>query len=364
MDGHLVQRGKRKTWYLVFDAPRNPGEQRKQKKVRIGNVPKTQALAKKREILQKVDRGEWVDERADVKVEAFFESWLDAIRPNIAATTHARYSGLVRRHFVPVIGDLMLRKVTPEHVRKIDRSLVEKKLTPRTRLHAHRALHTAFTWAVKENRNMLEENVVGLVRAPKVESRSVSPFSHEKVRAVIEAVRGTRLEAPVIFASLTGLRRGELLALKWQYVNLEGGSVFVAESLEHTRAHGVRFKAPKSVKSRASLPLAPECVELLRRHKAEQEEAKASPYHADLGLVFPNPDGTPWPPDSFSVQFGRLVSAAGCKGFRLHDLRHGFATLMLAGGVSLKEVSSYDIRRNRSRSVPTPTLLWGRCGQR
>lgn len=355
MEGRLFQRGKRKTWYLVFDLPKKPGEKRKQQFVRIGNLPRTQALAKKREILQKLDRGEWVDERADLKVEKFFESWLDAIEPNIAATTHARYKGLVNRYFVPVIGDVMLRKVTPEDVRKNRPQARRDKALASARLHAHRALHTAFTWQSKRTVNMLEENVVSLVRAPKVESRTVSPFSHDKVKAVIDAVRGTRLEAPVVFASLTGLHRGELLALKWQYVNLDEGSIFVAESLEHTRARGVRFKAPKSVKSRASVPLAPECVELLRRHKDEQKESKrkAAAFYADLDLVFPNPDGAPWPPDSFSVQFGRLVKGAGCQGFRLHDLRHGFASLMLAGGVSLKEVSG--LLRHSSESLTLST---------
>jgi integrase len=209
---------------------------------------------------------------------------------------------------------------------------------------------------------MLKENVVSLVRAPKVESRSVSPFSHDKVRTVINAVRGSRLEAPVIFASLRGLRRGELLALKLRYVNLDEGAVFVAESLEHTRAHGVRFKAPKPFRSRAAVPLAPECVELLRPHKTQQEEVqrKAGGCYADRDLVFPNPDGSPWPPDSFSVQFGKLVRAAGCEGFRLHDLRHSFATLMLAGGVSLKEVSG--LLRHSSESLTLSTYAYVTVG--
>lgn len=305
-------------------------------------MPKNHAVARKREILRQFDNGTWREERPDRTVEEFLKSWLDATRYRVAATTHARYSGLVSRYFVPVIGGTLLRNVTPEHIRKIDRTLVEQGLSPQTRLHAHRALHTAFAFAVEEE-GLLEQNVISKVRAPKVESRTVTSISHDKVRAVLTAVHGTRLEAPVVLASLTGLRRGELLAVRWKNVRLDGDkpALHVTQALEHTRAHGVRFKAPKSEKSRRLVPLAPESVTLLRSHKARQDEIKsrAGAAYADNDLVFPNPDGAPWPPDSFSVQFGKLTRLAGCEGFRLHDLRHGFATLMLADGVSLKEVS-------------------------
>jgi integrase len=343
MKGHLRQRGKRGVWYLYFDEARERGKKREQQGIRLGTMPKNRALARMREILREVDQGTWVKKREDINVSDFLIRWLDANKDRIAPTTYARYSGLVSLHFVPEIGSVMLRKVTPDHIRQIDRRLVEKKLSARSRLHAYRALHTAFTWGVRENQGMLEENVVRRVKAPSIPDSAVSPFTHEKVRDVLEAVRGTRLEIPVIVAAVTGLRRGELLALKWGTVNLEGASpsLYVEKALEHTRAYGIRFKAPKTAKSRAVLPLAPDCVTLLLQHREEQREVKATGgvAYRDLDLVFPNPDGAPWPPDSFSVQFGRLVRSAGCQGFRLHDLRHGFATLMLASGVNVKEVS-------------------------
>ena len=343
MEGHLIQRGKRGVWYLSFDLPRERGAKREQQYIRLGTMPKGHAVARKREILRKVDQGTWVKKSEDISVSAFLTRWLDATKDHLAATTYARYSGLVSLHFVPEIGDVMLRKVTPDHVRQIDRRLVQRKLSARSRLHAYRALHTAFTWAVRENQGMLEENVVARVKAPKVDSTGITPFSLEKMTDVLDAVTGTRLEAPVVLASLTGLRRGELLALKWRTVCLDGPSpsLYVEKSMEHTRAYGVRFKVPKTQKSMALVPLAPECVALLLQHKEKQDavRATAGEAYSDLDLVFPNPDGAPWPPDSFSVQFGRLARAAGCEGFRLHDLRHGFATLMLADGVSIKEVS-------------------------
>jgi integrase len=160
----------------------------------------------------------------------------------------------------------------------------------------------------------------------------------DKVRFLIEFSKGSRLEVPVALAAVTGLRRGELLALRWANVDLQRGSVFVAESLEQTKM-GVRFKAPKSKSSRRFIPLACEAVELLRGYRDAQEDArKCAPFYVDRDLVFCNPDGQPWPPDTFTVQFAQLAKNIGMKGFRFHDLRHAFASLTLADGTSIKEV--------------------------
>lgn len=158
-----------------------------------------------------------------------------------------------------------------------------------------------------------------------------------------------------MLAVLTGLRRGELLALKWGTVDLARGSLYVAEAVEHTRRHGVRFKSPKSRTSRRVVPLAPECVERLRLHKETQDDlrAKAGQVYSNLDLVFPSPDGSPWLPDSFSVQFARVARTADCKGFRLRDLRHAFATLTLADGVSIREVS--DLLGHSSKALTLST---------
>lgn len=116
-------------------------------------------------------------------------------------------------------------------------------------------------------------------------------------------------------------------------------SLFVAESLEQTRKTGIRFKAPKSKSSRRFIPLAPEAVGILRGYRNTQDDAKKrAPFYVDNDLVFCNPDGQPWPPDTFTVQFAELAKGVGMKGFRFHDLRHAFASLTLADGRPIKEV--------------------------
>ncbi len=352
MEGFLYQRGKAKTWYLRYDVPTAPGEKRRQKNMRIGAMSKADAEVHKRKILRRIDEGTMVEDRASLTVEKFLSSWLDASRERLATTTHVRYADLVKRHVLPVVGQLRLSKVAPEHVRSVYVAAREKGLSNQTCLHVHRVLHTAFAYAVREER-ILKENVVSRVKAPRPDQRELQTMSRDKVKLLIVAARGTRLELPVALGALTGLRRGELLALRWRNVDLQKASFFVVESLEQTRRHGVRFKAPKSRSSRRFVPLSPDCVELLSLHKGQQDalRAQAGRAYAENDLVFCNSDGSPWPPDTFSVQFGKLAASVGLKGFRFHDMRHAFASITLADGVSIKEVQTL-----MGHSSPTVTL--------
>jgi integrase len=196
---------------------------------------------------------------------------------------------------------------------------------------------------VREER-ILRENPVARVKAPQPEVRELEPMSYEKVKLLIEGSIGTRLELPVKIDALTGLRRGELLALRWKNVIVDNakGSIFITESLEQTRRNGVRFKPPKSKSSRRFIPLALECVELLQAHRAEQKKVKvrAGLAYSDNDLVFCNADGSPWPPDTFTAQFGKLRDLVGLHSFRFQDVRHAFASLTLANGTPIKNVQA------------------------
>jgi integrase len=356
MKGHLVERrGKRgRVWYLVFDVPRERDAKREQQRVRLGSMPRSHAVAAARKALREVDEGTWIKRRRELTVEQFVRCWLEAIKYDVATNTHVRYTGLMKQHVIPRVGKVQIAKLAPQHLTRIYQAVRAKGLAPQTALHVHRALHTALNYGVKVTKD-LSENVASRLKAPRVERRVGTSITPEKVCTLMEAARGTRLEVPVMLAALTGLRRGELLALKWKTLFLDKESLYVEEALAHTRGHGVAFKAPKSRTSRRVVPLAPESVALLRAHKKAQDAVKteASEAYVDMDLVFPNHDGAPWPPDSLSVQFSKLARAAGCQGFRFHDLRHAFATLTLADGVSIREVS--DLLGHSSKALTLST---------
>jgi integrase len=340
MEGYLYQRGKvKKTWYLRYGEPTLPDRKRRTRNVRIGCMSKSKAEARKREILREYDEGTSQERVSSPSVAQFLSSWLEVRRHNLAPTTFIRYKRMVKHDVIPVIGTVQLLKVQIEHIERIHAVARKRGLSERSCLHIHRMLHTAFRDAVRKKKVL--QNVVSLAEAPTPVERELVPMSRDRVRLLIAAARGSRLEVPVAVSSVTGLRRGEILALKWRNIDLDKGSLFVAESLEQTREYGLRFKCPKSKSSRRFVPLSPECVELLHSHKAEQDAAKGSSAYCydDQDLVFSNPDGSPWPPDTFTAQFGKLAALVGLKGFRFHDMRHAFASLTLADGKPIKEVS-------------------------
>jgi len=337
MKGYLRKRGR--VWYTTIELRRPDGE-RKQKCIRIGEMSKAEAQGREREILRAFDSGEWTDDRS-LTVADLLKTWLEDNEHQISATTWEYYETNIRLHLIPALGTVPLSKLTPRHIVDAYAQIRSRGLSGQTCLHVHRVLSAALNYAKKTLR-VVKENVAESVPSPKVERKELPPLSAQQVRTIIEMVRGTRLEIPVLVAALTGLRRGELLALKWRGVDFERGRIVVTEALEQTRRHGIRFKAPKSRSSRRVLPAADELLEILREHKARQGEQRArfGASYVDQDLVFCEESGVPWPPDTFSRQFSVMTRNAGLAGFRFHDSRHAFASLALTNGTSIKEVSA------------------------
>ncbi len=172
--------------------PLSKGEKRNLRSVRIGKMSKTEADAKKREFLSKVDKGLVRERATSMSVEQFLNSWLDATRDRLAPRTAERYASIVQLHIVPVVGNVRLAKLAPEHLRKVYRTARDKGLSNQTCLHLHRALHTALQYGVREER-ILTENVASRVKAPAVEKREPTPMNREQIRFLIEAAKDTRL---------------------------------------------------------------------------------------------------------------------------------------------------------------------------
>ena|SRR5579863_1990010 len=126
MEGHLYQRGKSKVWYLLYDEPANSSK-RNLRSVRIGKMPKAEADAKKREILSAVDKGMVREHAASTTLDAFLNLWMEATRDRLASRTAERYASIVKLHIVPVIGNVKLSRLTPEHVRKVYKAVKDKR---------------------------------------------------------------------------------------------------------------------------------------------------------------------------------------------------------------------------------------------
>jgi len=203
----------------------------------------------------------------------------------------------------------------------------------------HVVLHKALDQAVSDG--LIPRNAAKGVKVPQAKRKEIRPLTPEQSKALLEAARGDRLEALYVLAHNTGLRQGELLALKWEDVELEDAVLRVRRTLTRTGGK-VDVGPPKTNKSRRSIGLTTSAVEALRDHlvrQLEEMEEMGSLYHPG-GLVFANESGGIINPSNLrNRSFTRLLERAGLPKIRFHDLRHTCATLLLTKNVNPKIVS-------------------------
>ena len=252
---------------------------------------------------------------------------------------------MIDGHIRPALGSYMLPKLAPLHVQAFYSSALAKGrkdgkggLSAQSVVHFHRLLHKAFAQAVKWQ--LLARNPIQAVEPPRAERQEMRALDEDETASLLSLLGESRLYMPVMLAVTTGLRRGEILGLRWSNVDLATGTITVVQSLEQTK-EGLRFKSPKTHRSRRSIALPAITVEALRSHRAKQAEERLAlgPAYDDHDLVCPRPGGAPWPPDMFSTAFAALVRRSGMRPFRFHDLRHSHASHLLRAGVHPKIVS-------------------------
>jgi integrase len=271
----------------------------------------------------------------------YLERWLkDSVQGTVRTSTYEVYGYMVHPHIVPGLGRIKLRDLNPAHVRAFYRDRLDSGLSPATVHKMHVVLHKALDGAVSDG--LIPRNAAKGVKVPRATAhREIRPLTSDQALALFEAAQGDRLEALYVLAVATGLRQGELLALKWEDVEIEEAVLRVRRTL--TRSGGkVDIGSPKTPNSRRSVGLTSRAVEALRAHLARQlaeMEEKGTLYRPG-GLVFANEVGGIINPSNLrNRHFARLLKRAGLPKIRFHDLRHTCATLLLSRNVNPKIVS-------------------------
>jgi integrase len=286
--------------------------------------------------LRTVDTGEH-PEPSKMSVADWLSLWLASTKIEVSPKTHERYAEIVRCYLVPGIGGLALQRLAPSDIQRAYNTFTRKP-SPRTRRHIHRILKSALARAV-EQQALARNPADALKRLPKVERKPIAALTVEQSQRLLAAIKHTTTYWPAMLGLATGLRRGEILALRWRNVDLDRGMIRVVESLEQTKA-GLRFKSTKSEKGRGvALPFF--AVAELRKRKQAQAEALLALGVRQSGdtLVCGRVDGQPKQPASLTHEFTYLVGRIrGFPRIRFHDLRHSHATQLLASGVHPKVV--------------------------
>jgi integrase len=258
--------------------------------------------------LRTVDTGEH-PEPSKMSVADWLTLWLASTKIEVSPKTHERYAEIVRCYLVPGIGGLALQRLAPSDIQRAYNTFTRSP-SPRTRRHIHRILKSALARAV-EQQALARNPADALKRLPKVERKPPATLSVEQSQRLLSAIQHTTTYWPVMLALATGLRRGEILALRWRNVDLANGTLRVVESLEQTKA-GLRFKSTKSDKGRG-VALPSFAIEELRKHKQAQAEALLALGVRQSGdtLVCARVDGEPKQPASLTHEFTYLVGRLG-----------------------------------------------------
>jgi integrase len=269
----------------------------------------------------------------------YLDRWLEAtMRGSIRKSTYDRYEGAVRVHIKPALGRLKLDKLSPAHLQGFYRNRLDAGCAPASVNKLHTVLHKALSQAVAWR--MVPRNVAEAVRAPRPAPEEMRPLSTEETRMFLQAARDDRLEALYVLAVTTGMRQGEMLAIKWQDIDMKNATLSVRRTL--TRSGGrLLLGEPKTKKSRRTIHLTEAAVRALREHLSRQIEEieRLGDLYSDDGLVFTSEVGTLVNPSNLRQRsFARLLKRGGLPTIRFHDLRHTCATLLFSRGVHPKHV--------------------------
>ena len=273
-------------------------------------------------------------------VGAWMDEWFENVaKVKVRPSSHQTYKGYIDNHIKPNIGNIPLEKLTTMDLQKFYRNLLTKGrverieskeqpkgLSAKTVRNINQVISSAMDLAVAQK--IIPANPTNACELPKVEHQEMQTIPAEQLQAFLEEARATGVYEMYYIELATGLRRGELLGLKWQDIDWKNGIIKVRRQV--ARVNGEIVEAPlKTKNSYRAVTISQQAIEVLKQQKTKTKDQ----------YVFPSPNGGPISPDSVNNMLKRVLERAGIPKVRFHDLRHTFATIALQNGVDIKTVS-------------------------
>lgn len=336
MSGYIEQRGP-STFRLVADLHKGTDGKRQRVTTTFHGTKREAKRALAEFAIQSRQRPTTIG--GEMLLRDFCErEWLPAAKRTIGAKTLERYERILELDVFPVLGYRKLQDIERRDVQHLIDGLVTRgrpdgrpgTLSARTVVHTHRVMHRAFVQAIRAGR--LDRNPAEHIDLPRIQVEEPSVPDVAQTTALLKSLEGTRLHLPVLLSVTTGLRRGEVLGLRWGTdVDLKAGTLTVSQALSQTK-NGVILKAPKTTRSRRVVLLPAATLETLTALHAETKPEPGD--YVVRGLK-----GGYWKPNQFSVEFHKTVRGMGLS-YRYHDLRHAHASQLLALGIPVPVVSA------------------------
>ena len=344
MRGHITKRGKNSYSIAIsLGKDANTGKYKYQWTTVKGTKKETEKRLS--ELLHQLDNGTFIKPGKTTLAE-YLERWLkDYAWPNLVPRTAEGYQYIVRSHLIPSLGQVPLTQLKPEHLQrlyseKLSAGRFDGKggLSKRSVQYIHVTLHKALKNAVKLG--MIGRNPADAVEPPRPQHHEMQTMNESDIHIFLELAKSTPYYALFYLALFTGMRRSELLALRWCDVDLLLCQLSVTRTIHQLHNGDIIFQQTKTDKSRRMVSLSPSTAIVLREHRELQEKMRQSLglTLTDEDLVFCQIDGKPLLPDSITHAWMKLARRTGMKGIRLHDARHTHASLMLKQGIHPKIV--------------------------
>ena len=347
--GHLTLKNGR--YYAVLNY-RNAGGQRKTKWIALGLPEKGNKRKAEAELARLRAEFEPPKEVGDLSSDMLFADylleWLEIAKGRLAVATYSSYAAMIKKPVGPYFRqrNLTLRELEARHLQMFYSEML-RKVKPNTVIHYHAIIHSALKYAVKTD--MLVQNVADKVDRPKKNSFQPVFLSAEEMQKMFEALRGTKLELPVLVAAFYGFRRGEVLGLKWDAIDFERGTISVIRTVTTITLDGkqteIEQQSAKTKSSLRTLPLIGSFREYFLQVKEAQELNKqicGNCYNHEYdGFVFVDELGERMRANYLTSAFPKFLESHGLRRMRFHDLRHSCASLLLANGVPLKHIQEW-----------------------
>lgn len=351
MRGHIHKRVRRNAagketvrWYVVVDVGVDSDGRRKQR-WHGGFDTRREAEVERAKVVSDLHSGGYVAPDRLTLTEWVRQSWLPMTKTRVKPSTFDSYRANMETHVLPVLGSRALQQLTApmlntRYAELLSHGAERGPLAAKTVRYIHTIVHKALADAV--DAGIIGANGAERAKPPRPNrsrAQNIECWEPAELAAFLESVKGSRLEAAWRLAAMTGMRRGEVLGLRWCDVDLDGSRIAVRNAIVSV-AYEVLESSPKSHQARV-IDLDPKTTALLRSHRErhERERMEIGSEYDDRGLVTCAENGSPIHPQSFSQAFAKAIERAGLRKIRLHDLRHTHATIAVKAGVPVKVIS-------------------------
>ena len=330
--------------YTIIVSQLDPGTGKYRQKWMTVRGTKADAERRLRDELQRIDRGSFPDSGKKT-VAGYLREWLDDYCKNrLSQRSLERYQGIIETYFIPAFGHVKLSELRAAHLRQhydmiMARGRGQGKDSANTVRFHHSVIHKALQTAVKKD--LLNQNVADKVDLPRVMRKEMEIWTQDDINQFLGAAKDTPYYVPFCTALYTGMRRSELLGLKWTDIDLQHGRIAISRGLHQLKGGTYIFAEPKSKTSRRSIAIPTSLTLLLKEHFKSQkmEDTVFGKRKGDSDLVFCTSKGGPLRPNTVTRAWTMVIKKCGVKRIRLHDARHTYASLMLLAGTNLKVVS-------------------------